>query len=141
MKSSVISFIFFMLGPIWKHTPTFKDGRKIRFKVHIFWEGHKNIKISQILFDFNWYFQFLFGNFVIFLWPSQNFIDFGPIVNLKSHVFPSVLGLQKTSLRPSAAQNRELRDQAGCFGHGKGHLISKRLFGVIILTKKPTKIF
>ena len=57
-----------------------------------------------------------------------NFVDFGPIVNLKSHVFPSVLGLQKTSLRPSAAQNRELRLRQAALGIDVKDQISSEYF-------------
>ena len=52
-------------------------------KVHIFWEGHKNVtkslKKNLKLRSSN---KKKFGDFVIFLWPSQNIVHIANIKNI-----------------------------------------------------------
>ena len=42
------------------------------FKVHIFWEGHKNLRNLPLTFDCMYCGQKLVEDFAKFLWPSQN---------------------------------------------------------------------
>ena len=44
----------------------------MKFKVHIFWEGHKILQNLHLTFDYSTYSQKLGEDFAKFLWPSQN---------------------------------------------------------------------